>query len=204
VFISNDLRTPSVRSRTYSNNTGVTLSAQPIYLRPDFSLQASLAVEQFLEKEGRNFTSGGFILRSLAEFSPAVFLEGFFSVQSRRRTKGWLVEGTTSQDLTALLRIRPEERLNGWVTFSYDPKAGEWRPSYADLAVGLVRNWEFQTLLSFDFSRRKIANVDLYLVRHAGRFDLRFIWRSISRQVLIELIPALGPRTGPDESPRVR
>jgi len=204
VFISNDLRTPSVRSRTYSNNTGVTLSAQPIYLRPDFSLQASLAVEQFLEKEGRNFTSGGFILRSLAEFSPAVFLEGFFSVQSRRRTKGWLVEGTTSQDLTALLRIRPEERLNGWVTFSYDPKAGEWRPSYADLAVGLVRNWEFQTLLSFDFGRRRIANVDLYLVRHAGRFDLRFIWRSISRQVLIELIPALGPRTGPDESPRVR
>lgn len=204
VFISNDLRTSSVRSRTYSNNTGVTLSARPVYLRPDFSLQASLAVEQFLEKEGRNFTSGGFILRSLAEFSPAVFLEGFYSVQSRRRTKGWLVEGTTSQDLTALLRIRPEERLNGWVTFSYDPKAGEWRPSYADLAVGLVRNWEFQTLFSFDFSRGKIANVDLYLVRHAGRFDLRFIWRSISKQVLIELIPALGPRTSPEEPPRIR
>jgi hypothetical protein len=205
VFISNDLRTSRTRSQSYSDNIGFSLFARPLYLRPDLSLQASLAVEQFLEKEGRNFTSGGVILRSRAEFSPAVSLEGYYSVQSRRRTKGWLIEGTTSQDLTALLRIRPEERLNGWVTVSYDPKTGEWKRSYADLAVGLVRNWELQSLLNYDFYLRKLANVDLYLVRHAGRFDLRFIWRSISRQILIELVPALGPRSSPETGlPRPR
>ncbi|MBM3295602.1 MAG: hypothetical protein FJY82_13935 [Candidatus Aminicenantes bacterium] len=202
VFVANDLRTPEARSRSYTNNTALSMTARPVYLRPDFSLQAGLALEQFLEKEGRNFTSGGVILRGLAELSPAVSLEAFTSLQSRRRTKGWLIEGTTSRDVTAMLRIRPEARLNGWLTISYDPKAGEWKPAYADLAVGLVRNWEFQTLLSLDFERRRLANIDLSLVRHAGRFDLRFVWRSISRQLLIELIPALGrpgpPETGPD------
>ena len=201
VFLSNDLRTSGATSRTYNDNLGINLTAQPVYLRPGFSLQAGAAIEQFLEKEGRNFTSGGLILRSVAEFSPSVLLEGYYSVQSRRRTRGRLIEGTTSQDLTSTLRIRPGERLNGWVTVSYDPKAGEWKQSYADLAVGLIRNWEIQTLVNYDFFRRKPANIDLYLVRHAGRFDLRFIWRSISRQVLIELVPALGPRRGPNSEP---
>jgi len=204
VFIASDLRTSEARTRSYSNNTGIALTASPVFLFPDFSLQAGLAAEQFLEKEGRNFTTGGVILRGLAEFSPAVSLEATYSVQSRRRTKGWLIEGTTSQDVTGMLRIRPGEKLNGWLMASYDPKAGEWKPTYADLAVGLVRNWEFQTLLNVDFRRGKLTNVDLSLVRHAGRFDLRFIWRSISRQVLIELIPALGPRSGPEADPKLR
>jgi hypothetical protein len=59
------------------------------------------------------------------------------------------------------------------------------------VTVGLIKNWNFQSLLNYDFYRKTIANVDLYLIRHAGRFDLRFIWRSISKQFLIELIPAI-------------
>jgi hypothetical protein len=200
-FLANDIRTAGLRSQTYNDNTIVSLAARPIFLRPGWSLQVSSALEQFLEKEGRNFTSGGLILRSVTALTPFLSLEGYYSVQSRRRTRGWLIEGTTSQDLTAGLRLAPEARLNGWITASYDPKAGRWKQGFADLAIGLVRNWELQTLLNCDFPRKKIQNVDLYLVRHAGRFDLRFIWRSLSRQILIELIPALGPRRmGPEAS----
>ncbi|MHB8054322.1 MAG: hypothetical protein ACYDH3_03650 [Candidatus Aminicenantales bacterium] len=193
-FLSNDIRTTGFRTQTYNDNTIFLLTARPVFLRPGWSLQASADLEQFLEKEGRNFTSGGLILRSVTALSPFLSLEGFYSVQSRRRTRGWLIEGTTSQDLTAGLRLDPEAGLNGWITASYDPKNGRWKQGFADLAVGLVRGWEIQTLLNYDFPRKKIQNVDLYLVRHAGRFDLRFIWRSLSRQILIELIPAVGPR----------
>lgn len=193
-FIANDLRTAGTRSRTYNDNLAVSLTARPIHLLPAWTLRAAASLEQFLEKEGRNFTSGGLILRSAAALSRSVSLEGFYSVQSRRRTRGRLIEGTTSQDLTAGLRLDPAERLNGWITVSFDPKTGLWKQGFADLAVGLVRGWVFQSLLSYDFSRKKIQNVDLYLVRHAGRFDLRFIWRSLSRQILIELIPAFQSR----------
>ena len=193
-LLANDLLTADGRSQTYGNNTAFSLLARPVFLRAGWSVQITAALEQFLEKEGRNFTSGGWIVRSTWEIGPSVSLEGFYGLQSRRRTGGWLIEGTTSQDLSAMLRLNPEDRLNGWVTVSYDPKNGEWKQGFADLAVGLIRNWEFQTLLNYDFYRRRIQNVDLYLVRHAGRFDLRFIWRSLSRQILIELVPALGAR----------
>ncbi|MBN1939619.1 MAG: hypothetical protein JW843_08535 [Candidatus Aminicenantes bacterium] len=193
-FLANDLRTERGTSRTYSNNTAFSLAVRPIHLRPALSLQVAASVEQFLEKEGRNFTSGGGIFRAVWSVAPAVTLEGFYSLQSRRRTRGWLIEGTTSQDFSAMLRIDPDERLNGWLMISYDPKTGDWKQGYADLAVGLVRNWEFQALMHYDFYRSRIGNVDLSLVRHAGRFDLRFIWRSLSRQVMIELIPAFHSR----------
>jgi len=198
-LLANDLWTPQGRSSTYSDNTAFQLSVRPIFIRPDLSLQASVSLEQFLEKEGRNFTSGGGIFRAVYDLLPAVTLEGYYSIQSRRRTRGWLIEGTTGQDLSAMLRINPAERLNGWVMLSYDPKSAEWKQGFADLAVGLIRNWEFQTLLNYDFYRSRIGNVDLSLVRHAGRFDLRFIWRSMSRQILIELIPSfLGRRPVPE------
>lgn len=198
-FMANDLRSGPETSRTFSNNTAFNLAVQPIQIRPRLRFQISATVEQFLEKEGRNFTSGGGIFRTVWDIAPAVTLEGFYSLQSRRRTRGWLIEGTTSQDFSAMLRIDPDERLNGWVMVSYDPKSGDWKQGYADLAVGLIRNWEFQTLLYYDFYRNRIGNVDLSLVRHAGRFDLRFIWRSLSRQILIELIPAfLGRRPAPE------
>ena len=190
VFVMNSVDSDQFRSRTYSDNVALNLSTRPILFRPDLSLQINLAAEQFLEKEGRNFTSGGLILRGNKSFGSAIVLEAFYSYQSRRKTGGGLIEGTSSQDFSGVLRMDLSDRLKGWISASYDPKSGEWKQSFADLTIGLVRNWRFQSLLTYDFFRKKISNVDLYLIRRAGRLDLRFIWRSISKQVLVELIPA--------------
>lgn len=190
VFIINNVKRDTAETRSYSNNAALNISAKPLFLRPDTSLQMNLALEQFLEKEGRNFTSAGLILRVNKSFTPGLAIEGFYSLQSRRRSKGWLIEGTTSQDLSAVVRVNPADRLNGWLSLSFDPKAAEWKQSFADISIGLVKNWKFQSLLNYDFFRKKINNVDLYLIRDAGRFDLRFIWRSISKQFLVELVPS--------------
>jgi hypothetical protein len=189
LFLYNSIKQGTAETSSYSNNTALMISAKPILILPDFRLQANLSLEQFLEKEGRNFTSGGFVLRADRSFGQAVSLEGLYSLQSRRRSNGWLVEGTTSQDVSGVLRVEPFEALRSWLSVSFDPKRGEWRQAFADVSIGLIRQWRFQSLLNYDLARGRLNNVDLSLVRQAGRFDLRFIWRSISKQFLIELLP---------------
>ncbi|MBN2198350.1 MAG: hypothetical protein JW747_00710, partial [Candidatus Aminicenantes bacterium] len=143
----------------------------------------------FLEKEGRNFTSGGAVVNLKRRWARGVTLEGFYSLQSRRRTRGGWLEGTTSLDLSAVLRLERPEGINAWLAASYDPKNGRFKQSFADLTLGLVRGWRFHSLLQYDFSLKKLLNVDLYLIRDAGRFELRLMWRSLSRQFLVELLP---------------
>jgi hypothetical protein len=190
VFVVNSLHGDRV-SESYNDNTVFSLSAAPIWIRPTLSIQISLDAEQFLEKEGRNFTTGGTVLRAIQQFAPGIFLEAFYSFQSRRRTQAWLIEGTTSQDLSVVFRANTQARINGWVSVSYDPKYDDWKQGFAGVSVNLIRNWKIQSLINYDFYRNRLANIDLFLVRRAGRFDLRLIWRSLSKELLIELVPSM-------------
>jgi len=189
VFIYNRFKTDELRRDGYSNNMIFNLSSQPIFVRKNLIVDFNLAAEQFFEKEGRNFTSGGFIFKVRQILTKGVSLEGFYSVQSRRKSENWFIEGTTSQDFSTVLRVNPKENLNGWISFSYDPKNGQWRQSFADISIGFLKNWQFHSLVNYDFLLKRLNNVDLYLIREMGRFQIRLIWRSLSKQFLIELIP---------------
>jgi hypothetical protein len=189
IFIYNNLSRDRLSERSYSNNIAWYLNAQPISIWRSFRLNFSLVVEQFLEKEGRNFTSGGPILRTTQDLGKGISVQALYSAQSRRRTRDWLVEGTASQDLSLSLRLFPSENLSGWISFSFDPKNKEWRYSYANLAVGVIKNWSLHSTANYNFLFKKLENIDLYLIREAGRFQVRFIWRSLSRQFLAELVP---------------
>ena len=189
IFIYNHLKRADETSDTYSNNTMFNLSLEPIYLQKNFRLNLTASIEQFLEKQGRNFTTGGMILNVSKELFKGFFLEGYYNLHSRRRTRGWLLEGTTSQDISATIRVDYGEGFNSWMSFSYDPKDRQWRQAFADLEVGIVKNWRFHSQINYDFIIKKINNIDLYLIREAGRVQLRFIYRSLSRQFLVELSP---------------
>lgn len=189
IFIYNDLKGDLAYRSSFSNNTIFNLSTQPIFLQRSFSLNFNIALEQFIEKEGRNFTSGGIIIKANKGLTKSVSLEGLYSVQSRRKTKNWLIEGTTSQDLSSILNFNFSGRLKGWLSLSFDPKNNQWRQSFIDLAVEIVKNWKLHSLFNYDFLLKKMNNIDLYLIREAGRFQLRFIWRSLSRQFVVELAP---------------
>ncbi|OGD24637.1 MAG: hypothetical protein A2Y56_06880 [Candidatus Aminicenantes bacterium RBG_13_63_10] len=190
VFIHNTIRREDGRSQTYTNNTALSLSSLPLAVSRRLSLKFALTLEQFLEKESRNFTSGGLILNARQAFGGGLSLEGFYSVQSRRRTQGGLIEGTTSEDMSAVFRANPSDRLNAWVSLSYDPKRGRLTESFGDISLGLIKNWQVHSLLNYDFLLRKIRNIDLYIIRQAGRFQLRLVWRSLSKQILLELVPS--------------
>jgi len=189
IFIYNNLTTSDIRQNSFSNNLFINISTQPISIQKSLSLDFNLGLEQFIEKEGRNFTSGGLIIHADKNIAKGISLLGFYSFQSRRKTKSWLIEGTTSQDLSAVFKVNPSEKLNSWISFSFDPKNNQWRQSFADLSFELIKNWKLHSLLNYDFIFKKINNIDLYLIREAGRFQLRFIWRSLSKQILVELVP---------------
>jgi len=189
VFIYNTFSFDEFKQKTYSNNTIFSLSSQPLYVQKSLSLNFNIALEQFLEKEGRNFTSGGFILNVKQSITKGIGLEGFYSIQSRRKSENWFIEGTTSQDLSTVLRVNPVESINSWVSISYDPKNRQLRQSFADISITFFKTWNFHSLLNYDFLLKKLNNVDLYLIRDSGRFQIRLIWRSLSKQFLIELVP---------------
>ncbi len=189
VFIYNRFKTDNLKRDGYSNNTIFSLSTQPISIRKKLILNINVALEQFFEKEGRNSTSGGFIFNVKQDIVKGVSLEGFYSIQSRRNSNNWFIEGTTSQDLSTILRINPSESLNAWISFSYDPKNNQWRQSFADISINILKNWQLHSLANYDFLLKKINDVNLYLIRDTSRFQIRLIWRSLSKQFLIELIP---------------
>jgi hypothetical protein len=189
MLIYNNLTTSDIRQNSFSDNLFINISTQPISIQKSLSLDFNLGLEQFIEKEGRNFTSGGLIIHADKNIAEGISLLGFYSFQSRRKTKSWLIEGTTSQDLSVIFKVNPSEKLNSWISFSFDPKNSQWRQSFADLSFELIKNWKLHTLLNYDFIFKKINNIDLYLIREAGRFQLRFIWRSLSKQILLELVP---------------
>jgi hypothetical protein len=189
LFLYNVLSGSPSSSSVYSNNTVFSLMTRELDFQRGFSLSARLAVEQFFEKDGRNFTSGGIILNARKSLFGETYLETYYSVQSRRRSKSWLIEGTTSQDLSLMLRSSLAERVDGWISVSYDPEDRRWRQSFAELTLRITRKWRLHSLLDYDHLLKRINNVDLYLVRQAGRFQLRFIWRSLTKQFLVELVP---------------
>jgi hypothetical protein len=189
VALYNHLSRQGQVERSASNNTVLNLGVLPLELGGRLRLSFNLALEQFVEREGRNFTTGGVVVNAVRELWTGVSVEAYYSLSSRRRTRGWLIEGTTSQDLSLVARATAGDRINSWVSLSYDAKNGQLRHSFADLSFKVVRNWGLHAILNYDFFLKKLNNVDLYIVREAGRLQLRLIWRSLSRQFLVEFLP---------------
>jgi hypothetical protein len=175
--------------RSFSDNAVLSLAIQPVELFKDLRLNLNLALEQFVEREGRNFTTGGIVFNAVRTIREGISVEAYYSLSSRRRTRGWLIEGTTGQDLSLVARAMVGEAVNSWVSVSYDAKNAQLRHSFADLSFKVVRNWSLHAILNYDFFLKKLNNIDLYIVREAGRLQFRLIWRSLSRQFLVEFVP---------------
>jgi len=189
-FMVNQLNFGGRRDEQTRANLALNLQSEAIRLGRGPAITLSLAAEQLLDPERSNrFTSLGGILKcsqSLAGFADLDFL---YNYNTRRQTEAWLIQGSTSQDWSAVLRLKEStERLQGWVSVSYDSKNGNFTSGYLDCAVHLVKNWQVQTQMNYDFMFRNF-NYDLYLIRHAGRIMVRASYRSLSRKFLLEVLP---------------
>jgi hypothetical protein len=189
-FMINQMNNRGVRNDFSKANMGLSLQSEKIKLGSGPEMSFSLAAEQLLDEDpGNNFTSLGYIFKcsqSLTDFADFNFL---FNYQTRRKTEKWLIQGTTSQDWSAVLKLKQKaDRVQGWVSLSYDTKTGRFTSGLLDCSVAIIKNWQLQTQLNYDFIFKNFS-YDLYLIRRAGRIMIRGSYRSLSKQFLLEVLP---------------
>ncbi|MBN2347056.1 MAG: hypothetical protein JXO51_11780 [Candidatus Aminicenantes bacterium] len=171
-------------------NLALSLQSETVRLGGGPGFSVALAAEQLLERQRPDqFTSLGGIFKCSQAVGTFADLDFLYNYHTRRRTEAWFVQGSTSQDWSAVLRLKEgSQRLKGWVSVSYDSKAGNFTSGFLDVAVSLVKNWQVQTQMNYDFLFRNF-NYDLYLIRLAGRIMVRASYRSLSRKFLLEILP---------------
>jgi hypothetical protein len=171
-------------------NLAIDLRSETIRLGSGPAFTFSLAAEQLLDPERANrFTSFGGIFKCSQDLSGFADIDILYNYNTRRQTEAWLIQGSTSQDWSAVLRLKHgPERIQGWMSVSYDSKSGNFTNGYLDCSVKLVKNWQVQTQMNYDFMFKNF-NYELYLVRHAGRIMVRASYRSLSRRFLVEVLP---------------
>jgi hypothetical protein len=189
-FIVNQLNNRGQRDDFSKANMGLALQSENIQLGRGPGLSFSLAAEQLLDEDPQNnFTSLGTIFKCsqrVADFADFNFL---FNYQTRRKTERWFIQGTTSQDWSAVLKLKEKEnRVQGWVSLSYDTKSGRFTSGLFDCSVAIIKHWHLQTQMNYDFVFKNFS-YDLYLIRRAGRIMIRGSYRSLSKQFLLEVLP---------------
>lgn len=189
-FMVNQLELAGTRNNQSKANLGLNLQSERIQLGSGPAFTMALAAEQLLDQDRLNdFTSLGCVFKCSQNIAGFANLDLLYNYHTRRQTEKWFIRGTTSQDWSAVLRLKESQsRVKGWLSLSYDTKTGNFTSAYLDCAVTLIKNWEFQTQLNYDFLFKNF-NYDFYLIRRAGRIMVRASYRSLSRQFLLELLP---------------
>ena len=189
-FLVNQMNLAGRREEQRRANLALSLQSETVRLGPGPAFNFSLAAEQLLDQERLNrFTSLGGFLKCSQGIAAFADLDLLYNFNTRRQTEAWLIQGSTSQDWSAVLRLKEgSQRLKGWVSVSYDTKAGNFTSGYLDCAVSLFKNWQLQTQMNYDFMFKNF-NYDLYLIRYAGRIMFRASYRSLSRKFFVEILP---------------
>jgi hypothetical protein len=169
---------------------GLALQSETIQLGRGPEISFSLAAEQLLDEDSQNnFTSLGYIFKCAQSLTDFADLNFFFNYQTRRKTEKWFIKGSTSQDWSAVLKLKEKEnRIQGWLSLSYDTKTAHFTSGVVDCSVAIVKNWYLQTQMNYDFIFKNFS-YDLYLIRRAGRIMIRGSYRSLSKQFLLEVLP---------------
>jgi hypothetical protein len=189
-FLINQLNLGGRRENFSKANMGLALQSEKIQLGGGPEMSFAMAAEQLLDKDPlNNFTSLGYIFncsQSLTDFADFSFL---FNYQTRRHTEKWFIQGTTSQDWAAVLKLKERgNRVQGWISLSYDTKTGHFTSGIVDCSVAIIKNWSWQTQMNYDFLFKNFS-YDFYLIRRAGRIMFRASYRSLSKQFLLEVLP---------------
>ena len=189
-FLINQLNLGGQRENFSKANMRLALQSEKIQLGRGPEMSFSLAAEQFLDKDPlNNFTSLGYIFNCSQNLTDFIDFSFLFNYQTRRHTEKWFIQGTTSQDWAAVLKLKEKgNRVQGWISLSYDTKTGHFTSGFVDCSVAIIKNWYWQTQMNYDFLFKNFS-YDFYLIRRAGRIMFRASYRSLSKQFLLEVLP---------------
>lgn len=184
------LKRKDFQDQLFNANTTVNMETVPFQVIPGGELSASFQLEHLHTKDPLNRTvSFGYILRGKQDVGKLWNFEFIYHYNTRREPTHWFIQGTHSQEWNTLVRLqeKPESRVSGWSSVSFDTKIGHFTNAFIDLKLSLIKHWHFQTQVNYDF-RFKRFNYDIYLYRKAGRFTFRFSYRSLTKSPMIEIV----------------
>jgi hypothetical protein len=185
----NYIRESDSSEYVYRANIGLDISSEKLQLTRGFDLNYSFRLEQMIDKDNMNdFTTAGVIIRARQNLFDLAKLELLYNYQTRRKSENWFIQGTTAQNISAILKSQKKGITEIWASLSYNSKTARLTSGYLNFKIDLIKNWLFQTLMNYDFRFRNF-HYDFYLIRKAGRITLRLTYRSLSRQILFELLP---------------
>ncbi len=189
-FVINTIKRGDMTEDSFRSNTSLMLNSEKLSVTDSANINFSLRFEQFIDKDPlENFTSAGVILKGEQKLSSLTAVELLYNYYSRRSTRGWLIAGTSSGDVTALFKTRLKNNLaNLWCSLSYNIAGGNYTSGLFNININLFKNWKFHTMVNHNFEFDHTSYI-LYLDRKAGRILLRASYRSLSKQFLIEVIP---------------
>lgn len=179
-----------IRENSFRSNTAVSISGNHIDISKNMFIDLSGRIEQFFDSDPmENFTTAGIVLKGVHNFTGNTSFELLYNFFTRRETRGWLITGTSTGDISAVMRFKTHEgRLNLWGSISYDTERGDYTTGFFNFRYNLMKYWNLQSYVNYDFEFDRM-NYSIFLERQAGRILIRASYRSLSKQFQLEIIP---------------
>lgn len=166
-------------------NLSTSLNTIPVLKNLSFNYR----LEHLWRGKGEGFlTSGVSFNMRRSFFKDALNLSFLYNFNTRRRTKGWFIEGNNFENLSLFLNIKPYESLNMNFSINGESKRGLVN-SFGTFNYSLGRSWIAELDFNYDFLIKKIANLEAYLIRDTEKFSIRIGWRMLGRQIFFDFLP---------------
>jgi len=174
---------------SFISNSGVSLKSKRLNISKKSKLDFELNLEEFLDSENSsNYTSAGIIINFNYNFSKYFTYELHYNYQTRRDTKSWFIQGTSSQDITSIFKLNGFNNiLKSWLSISYNSKLLKFVNTYFNVEIAISRYWSLNTLLNYDFEFNNFS-YSIMVNRYAGRINLRMTYNSISKRFMLQII----------------
>ncbi|MCP2519827.1 hypothetical protein NLC82_01130 [Candidatus Aminicenantes bacterium AC-335-A11] len=174
----------------YSDNLIFELNSTLTSLPFIDNLTLSLRAEEFFRERREGYLSSGIMINVQKELiKNTLSLYGIYSYNTHRKNKKWFIEGTYYQNFLTYLNFTFLEKINGNISLNIDPKMGRVTNTFATFIYKLGRSWYINSNFQYDFLMKKINNLDFYLIRDVKKFDIRFVWRYLTKQIFVEIVP---------------
>ncbi len=180
---------PGARRTDFTDNFVLNLSTSlnTIPILKNFSFNYRL--EHLWRGKGEEFlTSGASFNLRRSFFKEVLNLSFLYNFNTRRRTKGWFIEGNSFENLSLYLNIKPYESLNMNFSMNGEPERGLVN-SFGTFNYSLGRSWIAELDFNYDFLIKKIANLEAYLIRDTEKFSIRIGWRMLGKQIFVDFLP---------------
>ncbi len=188
-FYYNIWKETGLKRTDYTDNLVFNLSTNLNTIPLLRNLSFNYRLEHLWRGKGEEFlTSGASFHLQKFFLKNSLNLSLIYNFHTRRRTKGWFIEGSNFESISLFLHIKPTQPFNINVSVNGDPKRGLVN-SFSNLNYSLGRSWFLEVNGNYNFLIEKLENMEAYLIKDTEKFSIRIGWRLLGKQLFVDLLP---------------